>query len=624
MRKIFTLLLFSYCCFVAAQTGCLESVNGQQPYGQFSAYCNNNFQNITTVAKAGTFSTVEIGAGKAYTFKSSITTDFITLSNEEGTEVIAFGTGTLELTTQTDQVIRFYIHSDDQCGSATNFRTKSVKCDPGPDPNDPAEPIAGCLTSAWSNTTIYTPFCNGTDEMITDFAGTGSYSPVQVTANTPYTFKCSMPTDHITITNALGTAIIAVGIGEVTWTAVADGEVQFQIFLDENCGVGDFTEEPRILTIHCGEQQPPSEGCLEAPNGQGPVAVVVPACNTTIESVAPAGYAGQYSMVQVTANTQYTFYSSIDTDMITIGNEDGTTVLGYGFGTCEWTADVDGLIRFYTHANASCALDILTRSRAIKCGNPFVATEPEFNCFQGDGLNSNNYEEGLSISEPAFFVADDFVVEGEFEVQQIRLNMFAADEIQNISFSFMADNNGIPGGVVQTVQNIVPTEQLVIGASSNNAYFIYQVTVDLPNPLTFQTGKYWLRPMASSMFGAYWEITSTGSSHATVQTLSPEHDWQATNVQAVFFISGECSSLSTDDFNKNKIFFSPNPVKDVVTFSSSDDIEKVSIINMSGQLLSEQKPISGKVNLSALQTGIYILKAVLPSGRSETFKVVKE
>ena len=213
MKKIITLLFLCLSFYITAQNGCLEAVNGQQPYGETTVYCNNEFQNITTVAKAGTFSTVEIGANRTYTFRSSIATDFLTLSNEAGTAVILFGTGSVEITPTTDQVIRFYIHSDDQCGSETTFRTKSVRCDPGPDPNDPVVPVEGCLSTGYPNTGYYTPFCTGYPEIMSDFAFTGSYSPVEVTANTSYTFRSSFATDHITITNELGTAIIKTGIG---------------------------------------------------------------------------------------------------------------------------------------------------------------------------------------------------------------------------------------------------------------------------------------------------------------------------------------------------------------------------------------------------------------------------
>jgi hypothetical protein len=92
MKNIFTLLFLCLSYGLTAQTGCLEAVNGQQPYGQGTVYCNNQFQNITTVASAGTFSLMEITADRTYTFKSSIATDFLTLSNEEGSQIIGVGT----------------------------------------------------------------------------------------------------------------------------------------------------------------------------------------------------------------------------------------------------------------------------------------------------------------------------------------------------------------------------------------------------------------------------------------------------------------------------------------------------------------------------------------------------
>jgi hypothetical protein len=564
MNKFLFYLLMFFSYATTAQTGCLESVNGQYPYGEFDVYCNNEFQNITQFAEAGSFSTVLLHADRVYTFKSSVVTDFLTLSDEEGTTVLVYGINTVEYSPSTDQVIRFYVHSDDQCGSETTYRTKSVKCDPGPDPNDPTDPVEGCLTDGYPNSINYTPFCNGFEEVISDFAFTGSYSPVEVTANTTYTFKSSVVTDHITITNALGTAIIKKGIGELQWTAVADGAIKFFIYLDENCGVGDNTEEPRAVSVRCGEQEPPLEGCLEAPNGQNPANVFVPQCNTTQESVVPLASSGQYSLIQVSANTSYQFYSSITTDMITIGNEAGTEVLEYGLGTLSWTSDSDQIIRFYTHANASCALDVLTRTKSIRCGEPFTATEPDFPCFEGDGLASNNFEEAFIISDESYSVADDFVVDGSFTVQQLRFNILEGQEIGSITLNFLDDNNNSPGNVIHTIANIIPSDQLLIGEGLG--YYVYQVTLDLPEPFILTTGKYWVAPKVNnSFFGAFWEMTSTGSSYSNVYK-ADDTGWTATNYQAVFFISGECSTLSNEDFSKSKIVFSPNPVTDILKY----------------------------------------------------------
>lgn len=618
----YILLCFSY--YATAQSGCLEAENGQYPYSIFDVYCNIQFQNITTVAEAGTFSNVAVLSGRTYTFKSSIPTDFLTLSNEAGTEVISYGINLVEYSPTTDEIIRFYVHSNDQCGSETTYRTKSVKCDPGPDPNDPIDPVEGCLEGPLGNAGIdYTPFCNGYPEVITDYMFPGNYINVWVTGGTLYTFKSSVATDYITIGNFLGTKAIASGTSEVEWTAAGDGFIRFYLSLDENCG-SDIFEDPRIITVQCGEKDPPSEGCLEAPSGQFPFSVFIPTCNTVIESVAPMGYAGEYSMIQVTANTEYTLYSSIETDMITIGNEEGTEVLDYGFGTLSWTADSDRLIRFYTHSNPSCGLDIATRTRAIKCGDPFVATEPDFQCFQGDGLASNNYEDGYNIAEGTSSVADDFVVENEFTIQQVRLNIFSSDEIPSFSLNFLADDNDMPGEIIFSLDDLVPSEQLIIGAT--DSYLIYQIKIDLPAPLTLSTGKYWLQPIVHNSFsGAFWEVTSTGSSYSNVNIKStPQETWHTTDYQAVFFISGECNILSISDSNKPEVLFSPNPVKDSITFSSTANIQSIEVYDMLGQLILNKKPIDGNLNVSDLQAGVYLFKVKLDVGFSKIFKIIKE
>lgn len=621
------LLLYAFFCistFVNAQSGCLTATNGQQPFGTADVFCNNQFQNITTVARAGTFSTVQVYSGRTYTFKSSIATDFITLSDEGGTTVISFGTSEVEYKPTSDRIIRFYVHSDNQCGSQTTFRRKTVKCDPGPDPNDPTEPVEACLDAPMGSSGIdYTPFCSGFPEVVSDFAFTGSFINIQVTAGTSYTFKSSVTTDFITIGNYLGSKAITKGTGEVQWTAVADGYVRFYIHQDENCSIGDIFEDPRTLTIQCGQPAPPAQGCLDAPRGQNPVNVKIPACNTTTESITPAGQSGEYSMVQVTANTNYTFYSSIATDLVTIGNEDGTQILAYGTGSLTWKADNNQIVRFYTHANNTCSLDGGTRTRAIKCGEPYVATEPNFSCFQGDGLHSNNYEQAYTIDENTPVLADDFVVTGNFTIKQVRMNIIASDETPVFSINILKDNNNTPGEALQTIDNLISTQQLIIGEKDGR--FVYQVTIDLPQAITLSAGKYWLQPIAiGNYFGAFWEVTSTGNNYSTANIKIPNQDnWQATNFQAVFFVAGECATLSNEDISKSNLSFSPNPVKDILTFSSPD-IEKISIYNINGQFIKEQKPTQGKLNVSFLKTGVYLFKAKLNSGKTETIKIIKE
>ncbi|NHM06970.1 T9SS type A sorting domain-containing protein [Flavobacterium sp. CYK-4] len=110
--------------------------------------------------------------------------------------------------------------------------------------------------------------------------------------------------------------------------------------------------------------------CLEAGNGLYPDATYTPAtCNgITVNSITTLGYAGEYSNVNVVAGETYTFSSSIATDYITISSDDGVTATVSGTSPLTWVADIDGVVRFYTHADEICTENQTFRARRIVCG----------------------------------------------------------------------------------------------------------------------------------------------------------------------------------------------------------------------------------------------------------------
>lgn len=116
-------------------------------------------------------------------------------------------------------------------------------------------------------------------------------------------------------------------------------------------------------------------GCLTATNGQWPSSTYSPLCNGSTENITTCGFASEYSMVNVVAGTTYTFSSSIATDIITISNNTGTTVLVTGTGSLVWTSTITGTVRFYTHLTG-CAAQSACRNRSVFCG---VAPPPSGN-----------------------------------------------------------------------------------------------------------------------------------------------------------------------------------------------------------------------------------------------------
>lgn len=108
--------------------------------------------------------------------------------------------------------------------------------------------------------------------------------------------------------------------------------------------------------------------CLDAPSGQYPLDTFTPSCAGVPEEIVSNAYAGEYSVVNVTAGTEYVFSSSVATDFLTISADEGVTGAAYGVTPLTWTATTTGEIYFYTHTNSICGTQPTARSRFVKCG----------------------------------------------------------------------------------------------------------------------------------------------------------------------------------------------------------------------------------------------------------------
>lgn len=120
------------------------------------------------------------------------------------------------------------------------------------------------------------------------------------------------------------------------------------------CAIQSFTYEANPL----------AGSCISSPYGQYPSSTFVPSCTGAEESITTLGYAGEYSVVTLTAGFTYTFSSSINTDIITIGAP--LTPVATGIGSVTYTAAVTGNYRFYTHITG-CGAEAVSRTRKVAC-----------------------------------------------------------------------------------------------------------------------------------------------------------------------------------------------------------------------------------------------------------------
>lgn len=83
--------------------------------------------------------------------------------------------------------------------------------------------------------------------------------------------------------------------------------------------------------------------------------------------------------------------------------------------------------------------------------------------------------------------------------------------------------------------------------------------------------------------------------------------------------------MNVSDLNNSDLSFYPNPVKDVLNLNSKSPIQNVSVYNLVGQkVISNANLTNNQINVSSLNSGVYVFRVTLQNGKTETFKVVKK
>lgn len=125
--------------FTTKEPGCLTAQYGQFPSTTYNPGCSGTTENITTVGYASEYSSVTLISNVTYTLSSSNSADFITISDDAGTTVLAYGTGSVVYNCTTDGDYRFYTHTNELCGASTISRSRRIQCSTPPPPiNDVA------------------------------------------------------------------------------------------------------------------------------------------------------------------------------------------------------------------------------------------------------------------------------------------------------------------------------------------------------------------------------------------------------------------------------------------------------------------------------------------------------
>lgn len=96
-----------------------------------------------------------------------------------------------------------------------------------------------------------------------------------------------------------------------------------------------------------------------------------------------------------------------------------------------------------------------------------------------------------------------------------------------------------------------------------------------------------------------------------------------TNYQSIENTCNSSCSTDIEDITVQKVQIYPNPAKDEIFIKSDLQIKKVEIYSLTGGLLLSDNNFNGKISVSALSEGIYLLKMYTDKGVAVS-KIVKE
>ena len=380
---------------------------------------------------------------------------------------------------------------------------------------------------------------------------------------------------------------------------------------DEEQGYGETEDYTLIIGA------PAPTGCLTATNGQYPAATFTPNCNGAVGNITTVAWLNEYSKVNLTAGTEYTFSTSNASYFITIGDEAGTAVLASGTGSVTYTPTANGVVRFYSHLSSNCDGTSSSHTRSVKCGTP---PPPPTACTDFKTPSNNRENGGFFGGDTAQRLAIDIPV-GSTGFTVHGMEPIVAGDATSFSFKFYANNAGLPGAEIATRTGIIQSS-VVTGTAFGYDFKKYTVAFDSPIDLDANT-TYWVEVTSDAVA---WESTTVNrlGSPDVFNNSGTSGAWVAGTTDYVFNLA--CSPLlAVGDASNAKFSFYPNPVVDYLNISASTKVESVTVHNIAGQKMPvAAKLVNGKVDMSRLAPGVYIITTVLDGGKKESFKVVKK
>ena len=558
--------------------------------------CDGTTVNVVAIdSYAGEYSNINVFSSNTYTFSSSIATDYITVANESGTVALTAGTESVVFTPDADGVVRVYFHTDNTCGIEFTNRERRIVCTSSatvPDCAINPTPANGATVPAFTPFTVsWEPATTGLPAVSYDVYSGDSLTTLAFELNQTDTFIPDVQIDQYGFT--LYWQIIAIN---------AAGEAI-------GCTIWSFTTsaQPTDTPDYVNLQFPPS--ILISQGGSGTVygQVYEPgltdvAPNIVGQSPGILAWVGISPLADNSDPATWTNWIPATWNSGSVGNNDkyqavigATLAPGDYFYATRFT--LNGGPYVYGGLNNG-FWNATTNPSGIITVNPPVAPAND-ECtgaiaLTAGGVYSDNITNGTNLGATASSQADPTTCFG-----------YAGGDVW---FTVVVPASGsitIETGDSTTGGTGVDT--VVTMYTGTDCASLTQVDCDDDSAAT---GAYSLQALTGLTAGStlYLRVYEYNNDDA-----------------GTFGISAYDGSLATNSFDNANFTYYPNPVKNVLNLSYTQDISSVSIFNLLGQemLTKSINATQGMIDMSSMTSGAYFVK-VTADNQTKTIKVIKE
>lgn len=600
---------------------CLTADNGLYPGATYTpAECDGVAVNvITTLGYAGEYSNVNVTLGQTYTFSSSIGSDFITISTDDGVTAATSGPSPLTWVSTLDGVIRFYTHVSDACEASSAFRSRNVLCGvPSTDAPDYANlqsPVTLSIT-AGNNGTVYgqvyeagvtdvEPGYSGQVPGVQMWVGINNEdtNPNSWTVWIPATYNAASVGNNDEYMAQIGGNLLPGTYYYATrWRYNNGPQVYGGITGNGDGGFWDGnTYNSGVLTVlpvtNDNFADAIAVSCGDSYSGLTTVA-------TLDEDSAPDGggadldapnlwykYTGTGTAETITLSLCGSLY---DTSVLVYTGSSGALTYvaanddGCGTTTQSYlTFNSDGTSTYYITVEGYNLASYGQFTMAVSCA-----------ALQEPAVANQNCATALAVATDGTVTESDNSF-GDVTATQPTCDLFGS--IQDVWFSFVAPASG---NVDCLVTNLSMT--------SMNFNF-YTGDCSGLTPVNNACNSNLTAPETESLTGLM-----PGSTYY-VQV------WSGASEQGTFSLRVTDTALAINNFESSSFASYPNPVADILNISYKSDISNVTVFNLLGQQVIDQvvNAHESQIDMSKLPNGAYMVK-VTAGSQQKTIKVIKQ